>query len=95
MTDEMWTVASATFRTEFYRNGDEICAKGDPAEALFIIWRGQVNISANGTHLLTRCEHEIIGEQAGVLLLRGSAWFLRLAGTVHGPLVWTATGTIE
>ena len=64
VTDDAWNEASATFRTEFYRDGDEICAKGDPAEALFIIWKGQVRITADGTHLLTRGECEIIGEQA-------------------------------
>src|SRR5262245_45468476 len=64
VTDDAWNEASATFRTEFYRDGDEICAKGDPGEALFIIWKGQVRITADGTHLLTRGECEIIGEQA-------------------------------
>ena len=62
--DDAWTAASSTFRTEFYRDGDEICAKGDPAEALFIIWKGKVNISVGSTYLLVRGEHEVIGEQA-------------------------------
>jgi class 3 adenylate cyclase len=64
LTDEAWSAAAATLRTEFHRNGDQIAAKGDPAEALFIVWEGQVNISADGTHLLTRGKHDIVGEQA-------------------------------
>src|SRR5262245_40164147 len=64
LSDETWSAAAATFRTQFFRNGDQICAKGDPAKALFIIWYGEVELTADGTYLLTRRKHQIIGEQA-------------------------------
>ena len=92
VTNEAWTAASATFRTEFYRNGDEICAKGDPAEALFMIWKGKVNISADGTHLLTRGEHEIIGEQA---LLQGIGRGATITACGHVQLILMPSATFE
>jgi class 3 adenylate cyclase len=80
------------FRTEFYQDGDEICAKGDPADAVFIIWKGQVDVSADRTHLLTRGEHEIIGEQA---LLEGITRGATMTACGHVQLILVPKLTFE
>src|SRR5258705_11966220 len=64
LSEETWSSVAATLRTQFCRDGDQICAEGEPADALFIIWEGEVRLTAKGTYLLTRGKGEVIGEQA-------------------------------
>jgi class 3 adenylate cyclase len=64
VNEELWAETSVSFRTQFYRDGETICREGDPADALLIVRRGEVEISRDRIHLAVRREGEVIGEQA-------------------------------
>ena len=64
LSDAEWNAAATALRCEHYRHGEAICAKGDPADAMFVIRHGKVEIASEGTHLQIRGEGEILGEQA-------------------------------
>ena len=88
--DDAWAAASDTFRTQFFRNGDQICAEGDTAEAFFIIWQGEVELRTDDTYLLTRRKREIVGEQALIEgIARGATMIAR--GEVQLILIPRAT----
>lgn len=64
LSDAEWPRAADALRTQFYCNGDRICTEGEPADAAFVVCQGEVELSAQGTYLLTRGKHCIVGEQA-------------------------------
>ena len=61
---------ASSLRTRSFRDGELICGEGDPADSLLIIWRGEVEVSRDRIHLVTRRRLEIVGEQA---LIEGGA----------------------
>lgn len=59
--------ALGMLRPEFvhsYPNGEVIIRENEPADGLVIILHGEAQITADGTHLVTRRPGEVIGEQA-------------------------------
>lgn len=62
--ESLWLTVAPTLRTRSFRDGEAICDEGDLADSLLIIWRGEVEVSSNRIHLITRRRPEIVGEQA-------------------------------
>jgi class 3 adenylate cyclase len=62
--EALWLKVAPTLRTRSFRDGEVICHQGDPADSLLIICRGEVEVSSDRIHLITRKRPEIIGEQA-------------------------------
>jgi class 3 adenylate cyclase len=62
--ESLWSRIAPTLRTRAYGDGETICAEGDPADSLLIILRGEVEVSVDRVHLITRRRPEIVGEQA-------------------------------
>lgn len=60
----VWSRVAPTLRTRVFRDEETICATGDVADSLLIIWRGEVEVSSERVHLVTRRRLEIVGEQA-------------------------------
>jgi class 3 adenylate cyclase len=60
----LWSAVSTAFRTQFFRSGELICAKGDEADALLVVWRGAVEVSRDDIYLAVRGAREVVGELA-------------------------------
>jgi class 3 adenylate cyclase len=62
--ETLWLQVAPTLRTRSFRHDEVICDQGDPADSLLIICRGEVEVSSDRIHLITRKRSEIVGEQA-------------------------------
>src|SRR5262245_29924179 len=62
--EALWLQVAPTLRTRSFRDSEAICEEGDSADSLLIIWRGEVEVSSDRIHLITRRQEEIVGEQA-------------------------------
>jgi CRP-like cAMP-binding protein len=62
--ETLWGKIAPTLRMKSFQDDEVICRKGDPADSLLIIWRGEVDVSRDRIHLVTRRRLEIVGEQA-------------------------------
>ena len=82
----------------FFRDGQKIFAQGEPAESMFIILRGEIQVLSQDMSMVTRRQSDVVGEQGFLspsacrtadAFARGTVEVLRIPGAVIRRLMET------